>query len=70
MCEKIEGNEERLYTTNELCKHFNVSRMSIERWRSRGLPYIKKGRNIYFIMKDVELWLKEYNKIEKINYKN
>lgn len=70
MCEKIEVNEERLYTTNDLCKHFNLSRMTIERLRKLGLPYIKKGRNVYFIMEDVQKWMENHNKIVKFNYKN
>lgn len=61
--------DEKYCTTNDLCKHFNVCRMTIERLRNLGLPYIKKGRNIYFIMEDVEAWMQNHNKIEKFNYK-
>jgi excisionase family DNA binding protein len=59
----------KLMTTKELCEYLNVSRMTIVRMRSeRGLPYIKKGRNVYFVLKDVERWLGENNKEVKYNY--
>jgi excisionase family DNA binding protein len=49
---------ENLMTTKELCDYLKLSRMTIERYRKAGLPYITIGKNIRFEKDKVLEWLK------------
>lgn len=33
-------------TIKEICEQFKVDRQTVDRWRQKGLPYIKVGRLI------------------------
>lgn len=50
---------EKYITIEELCKLFNVSRSTVDRWRKQGLPYIKIGSSIRFIELEAINWVKE-----------
>lgn len=61
--------EENLITTNELCKKYSITRTTLEKYRkSKGFPFLKCNRRVYFKIEDVERWFEEYNKTVKYNY--
>lgn len=49
--------EEKLLTTDELCKWLKVSRPTIWRWRKQGLPYTGTERSIRYQPEQVMKWL-------------
>lgn len=49
--------EEKLVTTKELCDYLKLSRMTIERYRKQGMPYVTIGKNIRFKLSEVMEWL-------------
>lgn len=44
-------------TTDELCDKFKVTRRTIERWRTQGLPFSQLGRSVRFDEKAVKEWV-------------
>lgn len=44
--------------SHDMSDIFGVSRMTLKKWRERGLPYIKIGIKYYFIESSVLAWLK------------
>lgn len=48
---------EEYLTTDELCSLLKVTRRTIERWRSEGLPFLKTGRLVRFDKSKVQEWL-------------
>ncbi|SDI73389.1 helix-turn-helix domain-containing protein [Natribacillus halophilus] len=58
--------ELNLITMQDAMDMLHVSRSTIDRWRkSKGLPYIKIGKEIFFNEKDVYTWVKQHTKIEE-----
>lgn len=53
---------DELLTKEELCKMLKISRATLDRWRKKGLPYIKTGRLVRFDKREVSRWLKEHQK--------
>lgn len=53
---------EKYLTTRELCDKLVLTRMTIERYRKEGMPFIKDGTLVKFDYKAVLAWLKENNK--------
>ena len=49
-------------TVDEVCKWLKVSRNTIERWRKKGMPFIKTGRLVRFDRAEIEEWLEEQRK--------
>ncbi|MHA1973115.1 MAG: helix-turn-helix domain-containing protein [Candidatus Hodarchaeales archaeon] len=42
-------DHEKLLSTEEVCKIFNVSTVTLYKWKKKGLiPYYKVGRRVYF----------------------
>jgi len=56
----------KLWTTQHICKKFEVSAMTVGAWRARGLPHIVvKGSerpSIRFIKKEAASWIKLHTK--------
>lgn len=48
-------------TIDELMKLLKIGRTTINRWRKEGMPSIKIGRGVRFILADVMAWI-EANK--------
>lgn len=55
------------YTINDLCKMFDVTMVTIGRWKKRGLPFYKRGRNVFFKIEEVQEWIEEQNKVKRYN---
>jgi len=49
--------EESLVTKKEICSLLNVSRATLDRWRSKGLPFIKVDRAVRFDKSKVLEWV-------------
>ena len=49
--------DNRLLNKDELCEWLNISRATLDRWRTQGLPYIKTGRLVRFDRNQVQEWL-------------
>jgi excisionase family DNA binding protein len=49
-------------TTEELCSRFKLTRKTIDRWRKKGLPFIKINGSIRFDEKAVDEWVKNQQK--------
>lgn len=54
--------EKEFLTVDEVCKWLKVCRKTTERWRKKGLPYIKEGGLIRFDKQSVIEWLKSKEK--------
>ena len=48
-----------MLTKKELAEKVKVSLPTIDKWKSKGMPYVKIGKNIRFDWEDVKKWLKE-----------
>ena len=44
--------------SHEMSEIFGISRLTLARWRERGLPYIRIGIKCYFIESSILEWLK------------
>ena len=44
--------------SHEMSNIFGISRLTLARWRARGLPYIRIGIKCYFIESSVFEWLR------------
>jgi excisionase family DNA binding protein len=51
--------EDEILTVEELCKWLKITRKTSERWRQKGMPFIKVDKAVRFSKNDVERWLKE-----------
>ena len=49
---------EKLFTTNQVCDIFQVSRATVDRWRKEGLVYLRMGKNIRFEESALNEWKK------------
>lgn len=57
---------ERLFTTKELAAYFNVTEMTVYRWRKQGMPYKKIGYNMCrYSLNAVNEWLDEKQLVAK-----
>lgn len=48
-------------TIDELMRLLKIGRTTIHRWRKEGMPSIKIGRGVRFVLADVMAWI-ETNK--------
>ena len=48
-----------MLSKKELAQELNVSQMTINRLMAKGLPYIKVGKQVRFVLEEVIEWLKE-----------
>ena len=46
-------------TSKDLEKKYQISRSTVDNWKKEGLPYIKIGRSVRFVEKEVEKWINE-----------
>ncbi len=54
--------EKSLLTKKELSEMLKVSEATIDRWRKKGMPYIKTGKLVRFRIDLVMDWFKESEK--------
>jgi excisionase family DNA binding protein len=43
----------------DVCELFQVSEMTILRWRKSGMPSYKVGKKVMFDKQELEVWIKE-----------
>lgn len=55
---------DKLLSTKELSEYLGLSRMTLSRWRSEGLPFIKIGKQVRFKLDDVMKWIEQNKKGE------
>lgn len=48
---------DELITKDEVCSWLKISRATIDRWRSQGMPCIKVGRKVRFEENKVKEWI-------------
>jgi len=46
-------------TSKDLEKKYQISRSTVDNWKKEGLPFIKIGRSVRFVEKEVERWINE-----------
>lgn len=51
--------EAKLLSKDEVCEWLNISRATLDRWRTQGLPFIKAGKTVRFDQSQVQKWLDE-----------
>ena len=56
---QVKGDKMELFTKSELAEQLKVHPNTIDRWRKKGLPCIKKGSVIRFDLNKVTSWLEE-----------
>lgn len=54
---------DELLTVKQLCEWLQITRKTSERWRAKGMPYMKHGKLIRFQKEEVLKWLKENTKM-------
>ncbi len=55
--------ENKLLSINEAAKHLNLARQTLYGFTSnRVIPFIKKGKKLYFKKSDLNIWLEEGKK--------
>lgn len=52
---------QELVTMKDIMQIYKISRSTIDRWRSEGMPCSKVGRSIRFNLEEVKKWI-ENNK--------
>lgn len=65
MSESIPTHQEenKLLSINEAAKHLNLARQTLYGFTSnRAIPFIKKGKKLYFKKSDLNIWLEEGKK--------
>lgn len=50
-----------LITTKQLAQKLQVAEITIHKWRTKGLPFIKLGRSIRFNETEVAAWIQQQN---------
>lgn len=50
-------NKDEVINTNELMEVYKVKRITVERWRREGLPFIKINNKIFFKNYEVTEWI-------------
>lgn len=53
--------EEGLLTKKEIAKFLKVSEPTIDRWRKKGMPFIKTGKLVRFNREEVLKWFEKNN---------
>lgn len=46
-------------TIKDVCELFEVSEMTILRWRKNGMPSYKVGKKVMFDKQELDRWIKE-----------
>lgn len=54
-----------LITMKQLEKELGKTRPTIHKYMNQGMPYVKKGRNNFFILNDVLKWVKRHKTSEE-----
>jgi excisionase family DNA binding protein len=56
---------EHLLTVEEVAEHTGLSVHTLNQWRSQGLhiPYVKLGKAVRYLRKDVELYITTHRKL-------
>jgi excisionase family DNA binding protein len=49
--------DKEFLTVDEMCKWLKVTRKTLERWREKGLPFVKIGRSVRFEKEAVIKWI-------------
>ncbi len=44
-------------TIEDLMQYLKVGRSTINRWREEGMPFVKIGRGVRFVLEDVNKWI-------------
>ncbi len=44
-------------TIEDLMQYLKVGRSTINRWRKEGMPFVKIGRGVRFVLEDVNRWI-------------
>ena len=50
-----------LLNNKEMAEHLRVSRMTLNRWRTLGMPFKNIGKSVRFNVEAVEAWIEENN---------
>ncbi len=50
---------EEYMTVKQLCDWLKVSRTTVDKWRRKGMPFIKEEKLVRFNKDEVEQWLKQ-----------
>lgn len=53
---------DNILTTKELCDKLKFSRITIAKWRKKGMPFIKIDKAVRFNEKEVLNWINEQKK--------
>ena len=53
--------ENKLYTTAEIADKFQVTRQTLDKWKLKGLPFIRIDNIIRYNIDDVMEWVEQYN---------
>lgn len=53
---------EEYMTVEEVCKWLKIGKTTVERWRKKGMPFIKVDKLVRFNKDEVEQWLKQKTK--------
>ena len=48
---------DNLFNKKELCNYLNISRATLDRWRDKGLPFIKIDKTIRFNKDEAMEWV-------------
>lgn len=70
--EKEISKQIKLLSIDDVCKLFNVSRVTLNKWKKQGLiPYKKMSRRVFFVEDDIYKSITNYNfkNINKITWK-
>ena len=46
-------------TNAEAATYLGVSKHTTKRYRASGLPYSRKGQNVYYLVDDLEAWIED-----------
>lgn len=50
-----------LFTNKEMAERLKISRMTLNRWRTLGMPYKNIGKAVRFELEPVMKWIEENN---------